>query len=431
MRTRWRGLWVAVMLLVGWPGIGAAQTSTSFKFHTGATAVGNGAVMFAANYSTIHVQIEGTFVGTVVFEGKTKDSTAYVLVQCTNRTDQSKSTDTDVPGYWDCPGGAYNFRARVSAYTSGTIIVTGTGTTAVSSRGGGTAQGLDANFDIQNEINGATSAKPLIVWNGTQGFDLLGDPTLGGVIKPRPLGDTPWYIWPNFEGCVKDVENGYTNFLCINPDAFGTGSGTLTFMTGEQLVVSNLGIEFNESDTNPSCSSGKYTIYADTSEAKLKQCQNGTVSDLGSTVTSGIIIKATDESVTSSTTMQDDDELLVALDANTRYAFDALITYDAPAAGDIKMQFTVPAGATGRRFVHYQGTTANSCLSSTQSTHGSAIGTSVSVGGPAAGTPCEVTISGYVKTAGTSGTLRLQWAQDTSDATASIVKEGSWIRWVK
>lgn len=55
--------------------------------------------------------------------------------------------------------------------------------------------------------------------------------------------------------------------------------GTLT----GQLVADNLGIEFEESDTNPPCSSGNFTIYADASENKLKKCENGTPSDLDTT----------------------------------------------------------------------------------------------------------------------------------------------------
>jgi hypothetical protein len=47
-------------------------------------------------------------------------------------------------------------------------------------------------------------------------------------------------------------------------------------------VVGNLGVEFNESDTNPTCAAGNYNIYADTSEAKLKMCQDGTSTDLDS-----------------------------------------------------------------------------------------------------------------------------------------------------
>ena len=53
-------------------------------------------------------------------------------------------------------------------------------------------------------------------------------------------------------------------------------------MTGS-LVTDNLGIEFADSDTNPTCSAGEYKIYADLSETTLKKCVNGTTSDLDTT----------------------------------------------------------------------------------------------------------------------------------------------------
>lgn len=48
--------------------------------------------------------------------------------------------------------------------------------------------------------------------------------------------------------------------------------GTLTGL----LTTDNLGIEFDDSDTNPTCSSGNYNIFADLSETALKACNNGT-----------------------------------------------------------------------------------------------------------------------------------------------------------
>jgi hypothetical protein len=62
----------------------------------------------------------------------------------------------------------------------------------------------------------------------------------------------------------------------INITPKGAGKVTLS----GQMVTSGLGIEFTESDTNPACAAGNFSIYADTSENKLKKCQNGSASDL-------------------------------------------------------------------------------------------------------------------------------------------------------
>ena len=55
--------------------------------------------------------------------------------------------------------------------------------------------------------------------------------------------------------------------------------GTLT----GQIVTDNLGVEFDESDTNPTCAAGNFNIFADLSEGKLKKCTDGVASDLDTT----------------------------------------------------------------------------------------------------------------------------------------------------
>ena len=180
-QARWIGLVVAWLAL--WPGLGWGQTSTSFTFHAGATSVTNGAVMSASNFSTIVVQIEGTFVGTVQFEKKTKGATSYVAVQCTNAADRTFSaTSADAPGYWECPGGAYSFRVPVTARTSGTITVTGMGTTAVAGRGsGGSGAGGWPSSTGDKEINNADGLANAIWILGSDGdgIGFYDDPTNG------------------------------------------------------------------------------------------------------------------------------------------------------------------------------------------------------------------------------------------------------------
>lgn len=87
--------------------------------------------------------------------------------------------------------------------------------------GGGGAGTLDQAFDGGNEINGATSANPVIIGNGTQKGKLYGDPTKGFVIEPDPLGDSAWRCWTNFNCIIRDEEAGATIFT-IDPDAAST-----------------------------------------------------------------------------------------------------------------------------------------------------------------------------------------------------------------
>jgi hypothetical protein len=62
------------------------------------------------------------------------------------------------------------------------------------------------------------------------------------------------------------------------------GLWTTTIDASSSITASNLGMEFTESDTNPTCAAGNYTIYADLSETKLKKCTNGVVTDLSTGV---------------------------------------------------------------------------------------------------------------------------------------------------
>ncbi len=62
-----------------------------------------------------------------------------------------------------------------------------------------------------------------------------------------------------------------------------TANAGLSVATGQQISASNFGTEYTESDTNPACAAGNFTIYADLSELKLKKCTNGAVTDLAPT----------------------------------------------------------------------------------------------------------------------------------------------------
>lgn len=293
-------------------------------------------------------------------------------------------------------------------------------------------QTIQEVFDNGREISTANSEGNAFIWgDGTRKNKSWCDLTEGCIEKPEPLGNTNWQVWPNFEGCVKDRENN-SDFLCIDPDFYATGSGVLALSTNEQIRASNYGIEFVESDTNPPCAAGNYNIYADLSETIFKKCVNGVSSalDTVSSPTTGAVRKTADESVTSSTTMQDDDELFFAIDANSFYSFHGIISYVAGQTGDFKFQFTVPVDATGRRHSLHAQSTATSCSSTEQNTWGGPITTAItSVGGT--GAQCEAIVDGFVSTGATSGNLRLQFAQDVSDATASTVKIGSFLEWRK
>jgi len=87
-------------------------------------------------------------------------------------------------------------------------------------------------------------------------------------------------------GAGATVPGSNTQLVFNDSSTFGADAGFTYNKTTDVatlsggLVTGNLGVEFNESDTNPTCAAGNFNIFADTSENKLKKCQNGTASDL-------------------------------------------------------------------------------------------------------------------------------------------------------
>lgn len=130
--------------------------------------------------------------------------------------------------------------------------------------------------------------------------------------------------------------------------------------------------------------------------------------------------KSADESVTSSATLQNDNELSLAVAANKTYVFDVYLAYTAGTTGDFKAALTFPSGAT-----------AFAAISATDGSSWTTTGLQISSGGSVSGGGLGVTIpvlqrwTGVLMVSSTAGTLQVQWAQNTSNGTATTVKAGS------
>ena len=139
------------------------------------------------------------------------------------------------------------------------------------------------------------------------------------------------------------------------------------------------------------------------------------------------VFKTADETITSDTTLTDDADLQFSVDASSTYAFVSWLLVDSTALTDWKHSMSIPSGASGT-FGQAGELMANSLNSSYVAVPvtNSITGTSSPVG-----TSNFYTIRGFIKTAGTSGTAAFQWAQNTSNAENTILKEGSWISFKK
>ncbi|MFJ5923847.1 hypothetical protein ACIQF6_14740 [Kitasatospora sp. NPDC092948] len=138
--------------------------------------------------------------------------------------------------------------------------------------------------------------------------------------------------------------------------------------------------------------------------------------------------KTVAQPISASTTMTNDTHLFLPLAANATYLLDGDLVYEGPnpTLGDIKMDWTIPAGATMQwaPFGAPISATTNLQIDSqdTANTVQRALGT---FGFPSRQTARPV---GRITTTGTAGALQLRWAQNTSNAAATTMHVGSWIR---
>lgn len=167
---------------------------------------------------------------------------------------------------------------------SGVDLIGGTNGIDISFNAGVSPDTATFNLDL-SEISAGDLANDSVLEADLKVVDAPSDEDI--LTYESTTGDFEWHsptdLETSFEAVLdlSDLQGAVTDAQV--PDTV-TASNYLALsggtMTG-QIVSDNLGVEFDESDTNPTCAAGNFNIYADLSENKLKMCQNGSASDLG------------------------------------------------------------------------------------------------------------------------------------------------------
>ena len=145
--------------------------------------------------------------------------------------------------------------------------------------------------------------------------------------------------------------------------------------------------------------------------------------DVASAPPASTIIKSVDEPLTSSTTLQADNELTFTLSPNKKYVINGgIFATAATAQPDIKIAFTVGTGTTMDIAYFAQG--GSNRTAELLETSGSE---SDRIAIPTGNGIAIIQTFGSVVTGTSTGTLALQWAQFSSNATATKVKQGSYM----
>lgn len=193
-----------------------------------------------------------------------------------------------------------------------------------------------------------------------------------------------------------------------------TGAGGVTVAGDTGVTVRNVATTLAQYEQG--------TLYKIAADEWVWVVENAASS--GSSAT--LVRKTADESVASSTTPQDDDELTLSVAANEVWLLRVTLWMSGDAAADGRVTFSVPSGATSRFGPHAMasaaaGPTGDGVWSSTSA------GTSISVGVTGTTFPNAITLWVYVANGATAGSVTLQWAQNATSATATTVHEGSHI----
>lgn len=130
--------------------------------------------------------------------------------------------------------------------------------------------------------------------------------------------------------------------------------------------------------------------------------------------------KTADETVNNTTTLQNDDHLLWTVAASGTYLLELHIGYNTGTTPDAKIAWTYPSGLTMKitGIVGYEAT--STLLSQATYTESSVI----PLGGGSGDN--HFSLWGLVFVSSTAGTLQLQWAQNTANASDTIFRNGSY-----
>jgi hypothetical protein len=204
--------------------------------------------------------------------------------------------------------------------------------------------------------------------------------------------------------------------------------GSLTVTTNNSLNVSNYGIDFTDSDTNPSCAAGDYKIYADTSDNRLKKCQNGVVTDLARDADVIFKAKSADQSVSNSTTLADETALQFDMGGSEEWnvIWDLVVSNNNSDTPDWKAGVVGPASNTCEVVQSGSETAGVDFLQATTTDCIDPPGNLVNDAIAASAVPFNVRITGNITGGGTAGTVKMQFAENTSgEGTSITVKAGS------
>lgn len=180
--------------------------------------------------------------------------------------------------------------------------------------------------------------------------------------------------------------------------------------------------------TLPSCSNSTTSklLYDSSTDTFSCGTDQGTSGTLGG---ASFVVKTMDESVSNSTALQSDDELVFGIGANETWLVEFFILNTGSTTGDFQACVNVPSGATGYWAVQsalVTTATANNALN-VQAWTTDLSDTCAFAVGTVTGVQTVNTWRAYVVNSSNAGSITLRWAQLSTNGTATVVEAGSYL----
>lgn len=210
-------------------------------------------------------------------------------------------------------------------------------------------------------------------------------------------------------------------------DSFNGRKGAVTPASGDYTNSDvGLGNVTDDAQLKASQLDTDGTLAADSNSNVASQKATKTYVDTEISNNNSAVIKLTDETKNSDTTLADDSELVFSLAANSKYLLEIFIGFYFDAAPDIKIQLAFSGTITSWL--------ANSivCENDTAATFtnlfNDAVLTTIHSIISASNTNGILKIKSIFEVGASGGNFSVQWAQNTSDAGNTKVKKGSYIK---
>ncbi len=275
--------------------------------------------------------------------------------------------------------------------------------------------GSTASSTAEFAVRGiAVGTNPTASISATSGSNSGNGITIAGDGSIQTMRNNTLTIGGNTTGNINLMPGNGSGRVAVNNNAVVTTT-SLTSSDGSGVTSSGSGFEASGDNIG--------LLQGCSDDQVLKWNESSAVWECGSDRATVNIVKAVDETLASSTTLQDDNELLFAVAASETWSVQVgyIYTTGGSSSPDIRVALNAPAGATCT-----YGTANISHAGNLAAGEAGTCNTAITIATTATGEKSGL-LGGSVVNGANTGNIAFRWAQGTSNATSTQVENGSYL----